>query len=160
LVYFNDSKGLSYLHVLLQHPGRAFSATELRSIVAGQAQPLVSDLGVLIDRRAVGEYRERLRHLRDALDNAREANDIGRIDLLEQEIDAVESELSRGIGLGGRMRRYSDGERARKSVSNAINRALKYIKEEHPELYDHLRTTIKLGGYLCYAPLDQILWRL
>jgi hypothetical protein len=74
------------------------------------------------------------------------------------EIEILEQELSRCVGLGGRLRQNSDAERARKSVSNAIHRALGQLRTRHPALFRHLSATLKIGNGMSYLPDDEIEW--
>jgi hypothetical protein len=44
-------------------------------------------------------------------------------------------------------------ERSRTSVTNAINRAIEHISEQHPILGAHLKESIKTGTAPMYAPV-------
>lgn len=157
-LYIKGSKGLSYIHTLLQSPGRTFSSAELRDAVAGHGHLPAGNLGPLADAQAIRRYQHRLNELRADLDIAVEHNDIGRKDKIIYEIDALEQELSRSVGLGGRLRQNSDAERARKSVSNAIHRALQQVRTQHPSLCRHLTATLNIGNGLSYEPIDGSDW--
>jgi hypothetical protein len=68
--------------------------------------------------------------LRNDLDDAREHGRRERMASIEDEIEAIERELKRAIGLGGRDRRAaSESERARLSVTRVIKNALTKIAE-------------------------------
>lgn len=157
-VYVKDSKGLGYIHVLLQSPGRTFSAANLRDAAAGHGSLPASNLGPLADPQAIRLYRRRLSELRVDLDTAEDHHDIGRKERLLFEIDAIEKELRRTVGLGGRLRQNSDAERARKSVSNAIHRALQQLRGQHPALARHLSASLKIGNGVGYLPEDGSEW--
>ena len=43
-------------------------------------------------------------------------------------------------------------EKARSSVSHAVNRVMNGLKDKHPTLYDHLRASILLGRQVSYRP--------
>jgi hypothetical protein len=162
IIYLNDSKGMLYLHVLLQHPGRVYSAADLRFLDGGSADapmPLGS-MGELADRQAISAYRERLSALHGQLDIANENNDLGRMQRAQQEIEALEAELRRCLGRSGQIRTSSDSERARKAVSIAIRRALARIRADNPALASHLESSLQVGAYLCYRPQTTITWRL
>jgi hypothetical protein len=162
ILYLNDSKGMLYLHVLLQHPGRVYSAADLRFLDAGSGDtpmPLGS-VGELTDRKAISAYRERLSAMHGQLDIANENNDLGRMQRAQQEIDALEAELRRCLGRSGQSRVHSDSERARKAVSIAIRRALARIRAGSPALASHLESSLQVGAYLCYRPQRTITWRL
>lgn len=157
-VYLKESKGVSYIHILLQSPRRVFSAVELRDAVAGHERLPTSSLGPRADALAVAAYRRRWVELRAELDDAVERNDLGRSEALAEELDALERELSACVGLGGRLRQNSDNERARKSVSNAIHRAINHLRSVHPELSRHLHAALKIGTSVAYMPLEELEW--
>jgi hypothetical protein len=157
-LYLKGSRGLDYIHVLLQSPGRTFSPADLRDAVAGQVRIPTSNLGPVADAQAVRSYQRRLTELRADLDVATEHNDLGRCDRILYEIEVLEQEINRCVGLGGRLRQNSDAERARKSVSNAIHRALGQLRAGHPALSRHLRGSLKLGNGMSYLPDDEIEW--
>jgi hypothetical protein len=156
-LYVKGSKGLDYIHVLLQSPGRVFSPLELRDALAGQGLP-ISTLGPAADVQAIRDYRRRLAELREDLDIATEHNDIGRTEKIMYEIEALEREISRCVGLGGRLRQNGDTERARKSVSNAIHRALNQLRSSHATLSRHLNAALKVGNGLSYIPAEPREW--
>ncbi|HWN71688.1 MAG TPA: hypothetical protein VNM90_28820 [Haliangium sp.] len=157
-LYLKGSKGLDYIHVLLQSPGSTFSPAELRDAIAGHGRMPTGNLGPVADTQAIRGYRHRLAELREDLDIATENNDIGRSERIMYEIDALEQEISRCVGLGGRLRQNTDAERARKSVSNAIYRALNQLRTRHPALSRHLSTTLKIGNGVSYLPTGDSEW--
>ncbi|ACY14107.1 hypothetical protein [Haliangium ochraceum] len=157
-VYVKDRKGLGYIHLLLQSQGSTFSAANLRDAVAGHGQMPIGNLGPLADTQAIRLYQRRLEALRVDFDIAEEHNDIGRKERILYEIDAIEQELRRTIGLGGRLRQNSDAERARKSVSNAIHRALQELRGQHPRLARHLSASLKIGNGVAYLPDSDTEW--
>jgi hypothetical protein len=157
-LYLKGSKGLDYIHALLQSPGSTFSPAELRDAIAGHGRMPTGNLGPVADAQAIRRYQQRLTDLRADLDVATEHNDIGRMDKIMHEIDALEQELSRCLGLGGRLRQNSDAERARKSVSNAMYRTLHQLRTRHPALSRHLSATLKIGNGVSYLPPDDIDW--
>jgi hypothetical protein len=153
-----DSKGLTYLHVLLSSPGREFHVLDL----VGPGLPW-GDAGDLLDQRARSEYKDRLAELRQDVDEAKAFRDDERASRAQKEIDVITQELARAVGLGGRGRKAGVvSERARMSVSKAIRNSIKKIDEQSPELGVYLRTTIRTGTFLSYAPDPRhpIQWRL
>ncbi len=69
------------------------------------------------DHRSRAEYRQRLRDLQTEIAEAEEANDVGRVQCLWDEVEALEAQLPRRKDSG-------DLERLRKRVGNAITRAV------------------------------------
>ncbi|HVT77989.1 MAG TPA: hypothetical protein VHD87_13225, partial [Acidimicrobiales bacterium] len=62
-------------------------------------------------------------------------------------------------GLGGRARRVDDPvERARKTVSTRIRRAIAVVKAAHPELGRHLERSVDTGTWCAYRPAEPIHW--
>lgn len=168
-VYLRPMKGFEAIRYLLSRPGDDVPIVELGQMMdaSGEAVPLDSsvrgDAGPMLDAEAKQEYRARLRELHSELDQAREFNDLGRIEELSRELEYLEAELRRAVGLGGRDRRVSSAsERARIRVTNAIRAAIARIEQYRPDLGAHLRASIKTGATCWYRP-DRgvaITWRL
>jgi tetratricopeptide (TPR) repeat protein len=153
-------KGLEVIHILLGCPNQAVHVSELARIMDGngaiadsRAAAFSGDAGPLLDPEAKKEYRTRLNDLRDELDEARSFNDVGRIDRVSTEIEFLEREISRAVGLGGRDRRAgSVSERTRVRVTNAIRLAIEQIGKSHRGLSDHLRVAVRTGTLCTYRP--------
>jgi hypothetical protein len=168
-------KGLNFLAYLLAHPNHDVHSLTLSLIAEGQpveagnamgAVNLLSkglgDAGPMLDARAKREYQHRLGELRGELDEAREANDFDRAAAAEEEIDFIEAEVSRAVGLGGRDRLASSAtERARISVTKAIKAAVAKISQRNRDLADYLLATIKTGNFCSYRPDDEppVFWK-
>ena len=169
-VHLRPMKGFEAVRYLLSRPGDAVPIVELGQIMdlaVGAEFPLESatrgDAGPMLDAGAKQEYRARLRELHSELDEAREFNDLGRIEELFRELEYLEGELRRAVGLGGRDRRVSSAsERARIRVTNAIRAAIARIEQYRPGLGAHLRASIKTGTVCSYRPDPgvAITWRL
>jgi hypothetical protein len=87
------------------------------------------------------------------LQEARDWSDPERAARIELEIEALTGELASAVGLGGRDRETaSPAERARVSVTKAIQTALRSIGRESPELAEHLAASIQTGRFCSYAP--------
>ncbi len=178
-----DTNGLRYLHHLLQHPGKEFTALELVAAIDGRRGPSaaghksppteaqlaqeglrVSDLGdagEVADAQAVAEYRAALRDLQAQLDEADRNNDSERAVTLKVEIDFIAGQLSEAVGLGGRHRRAGSAlERARNNVGKQIRAALDRIAGNDASLGAHLRATIKAGTTCSYRPTIDVGWEL
>ena len=161
-----DSKGLRYLVRLLSRPGQEVHALDLvaspgRAAGAGPAADRAAgldarqggDAGALLDAKAKAAYKRRLDELREDVAEAEAANDLGRLDRAQREMDFLVAELAAAVGLGGRDRKgASDAERARQSVTRAIKAAVERVAEADPVLGDHLRTTVRTGMYSSYGP--------
>ncbi len=173
-----DTKGLGYLAHLLRHPGVEFHVLDLAGGIAGQrdddetgqsARGLqrgdedlekagihitsLGDAGEMLDEQAKAEYRRRLSELREELEEAKGLGNVERAEQAEQEIDALTSELSRAVGLGGRSRRASSAsERARQSIAKTIKSVLDRIAQRDAMLGDFLSRSIRTGNFCSYQP--------
>jgi hypothetical protein len=87
------------------------------------------------------------------LEEAKEVGSVEHAEQAEQEIDALTSELSRAVGLGGRNRRAaSASERARQSITKTIKAVLDRIAQSDATLGDVFARCIKTGNFCSYQP--------
>jgi tetratricopeptide (TPR) repeat protein len=173
-----DTKGLGYLAHLLRHPAAEFHVLDLVGGFASQreedetsqsAQGLprgdeelekagihissLGDAGEMLDEQAKVAYRRRLSELREALEEAKELGNVERAEQAEKEINALTTELSRAVGLGGRNRRAaSASERARQSITKTIKAVLERIAQSDTALGDIFARCIKTGTFCSYQP--------
>jgi predicted ATPase len=159
-IRLRDTKGLGYVACLLAHPGREIHVAALALRDAGdRAQE--HDLGAVLDPRATAEYKQRVGDLREELEEATAAADLGRAARAREEIEAITHELSAAYGLGGRARRAGDrAERLRKAVTNQIRRTVERIRKDHPSLGRHLMNALRTGLLCAYLPEQLIEWLL
>jgi len=159
-------KGVRYLAELLARPDRETHVFELYAAVdapddtsrAVLRAPRASSDPVL-DAQALAAYRQRLLDLRDEIEEAEGLGDLGRIERARAETGAIEEELGRAVGFGGRPRRQSDAvERARKAIYNRIQSAAAAIDEALPELGRHLTTSVRTGTFCVYRPERPTAW--
>jgi AAA ATPase domain len=173
-----NTKGLRYLARLLRHPTAEFHVLDLAGGIAarreageisqsGRGVPRgdedrekagihiasLGDAGEMLDQQAKVAYRRRLSDLREELEQAKQLGNVERAEQAEQEIDALTSELSRAVGLGGRSRRAaSASERARQSISKSINSVVERIAQSDPRLSAIFSRCIKTGNFCSYQP--------
>lgn len=146
-VHVKESKGMHMLARLVEDPGRELHVLEL----AGGADG--GDAGELIDARARDAYRARVRALREEIEEASAWNDAGRRERAEGELAAIEAELARALGLGGRARRAGAAvERARVNVQRRLRSAIERVAEASPALGKHLSRSVRTGTYCAYEP--------
>jgi len=150
-----DSKGLRDIATLLTQPREPVRAAQLAGLVApAGADPVLDD-------QARAAYKARLTELDQDIDDATTANDLERAARAVAERDALISELTHAVGLGGRSRRLGDdSERARKAVTARIHHAIDRIQHYHPDLAAHLRTAIRTGTACTYQPAQPVDWNL
>jgi len=162
-----NMRGMAYIAELLRHPDREILAIDLIHALSADSTDLspartehvrgavrrrrgfTEDV---VDAKARREYKRRLATLERELSTAETQGDPERVLELRDEINQLERELSRVIGLGGRARQSSDTERARISVTRAIHLALGRIVEVAPEAGATLAQFIRTGTWCCYAP--------
>jgi predicted ATPase len=150
-VRVRDSKGMGFLAALIAEPGRDLHALDLATPAADRPQDAVAD--EMIDDTARKAYRARLVELRSELDEAEEWNDSARAHRLQEELDALAAELARGVGLGGRPRRFgTSAERARVNVQRRIRDAIRRLGDKHEALGRHLERSVRTGMYCRYDP--------
>jgi len=147
-----DGKGIAMLARLVEEPGRELHVLDLAGSGAGGESAVDGgDAGTLLDPRARAAYEARVRDLREELEEAERNADGARATRAREELDAIASELSRAVGLGGRDRRAASAvERARVNVQRRLRDALERIREHDPELGRHLAYTVKTGTYCSY----------
>jgi len=158
-VRIKDGKGAQYLSYLLNEAEREFSASDLVRAVSGKLEATVrGSAGEVLDDRAMADYRSRAESLQTEIEQARQFNDTGRVQLLQDEIEALAEQITSATGLGGRRRSVGDSlDRARKAVSMAIVRTIAQILKADPALGDHLDKHVTRGAFLSYRG-DGIPW--
>jgi hypothetical protein len=145
-----DNRGMHMLARLVEEPGRALHVLDLSGSFEGVDG---GDAGELVDERARDEYRARLRELRVELEEAESFHDLGRRERLEEEVEALAREISRGTGLGGRPRRNASAvERARVNVRRRLSLALRRIQAASPAIGERLAAAVRTGAYCVYEP--------
>jgi hypothetical protein len=119
----DDADGMHYIEHLVGRPGEEVHvldllATRKRGVVVDG-----SDASPILDAEAKQTYRKRLVDLRDMLEEAEAWSDSARAERARAEIGAIEDELARAVGLGGRDRKTgSAAERGRVNVTQRIRR--------------------------------------
>ena len=173
-----DVKGLGYIQRMLQHPGEEFHSLDLLNgpgaadsaelensgaLFAGATISVgLGDSGEMLDAKARHEYERKIIALRAELEDLRERGDQQRVASAEAELDFLLREVSRAVGLGGRIRRAgAAAERARLNVTRAIKSALQKISEHHAQLGNLLDRSIRTGTFSAYLPSPQnaIAWQ-
>lgn len=150
--HVKTSIGMDQIAALLRNPGKAISAMQLagRHAESSGLSPL---LGMpLTKKRALKALRTRLAEM-DAELAALPKNDWPRRGVLEEEKKQLTDYLRKVQALGGRIREVGGAaDCARKAVTMTIKRAITGISRQHPDLGQHLKTSIKTGTELVYLP--------
>lgn len=150
LCRIQDNRGMHMLAQLIEQSGRELHVLDL----SGALGPVDGgDAGEMIDREARAAYEKRIRELTSELEQAEDWNDAGRRERLQQELEMLQAELGRALGLGGRARRSASAvERARINVRRRLTLALERIEEHSPALGASLRSRLRTGTYCAYNP--------
>jgi hypothetical protein len=152
-VRIRDGKGVRYLATLLANPGDEIHALELVQLDAGPAPPPTGDAGPRLDAEAKAAYRARVAELREELEEAERFHDPERAARAREEMEAIATELSAAVGLGGRDRPSgSDAERARVNVTRAIRTAVKRVAEHDADIGLELEATVHTGTFCRHEP--------
>ncbi|MEM9517233.1 MAG: hypothetical protein AAGA42_20460 [Actinomycetota bacterium] len=148
------SKGMADLAQLLAEPSKEFAAVDLMgAVVAGS-----SAVGG-IDGQARKEYEARIIELQADIDEADAFNDVGRVEALQNEMDALVDQLTSAVGLGGRSRQSgTEAERARSAVTHRLRATIKRFDEHLPSLGAHLRSAVTTGTFCVYRPEPEVSW--
>jgi hypothetical protein len=151
--------GMTHIASLLAKPDRDISVVDLRAAESGlNPVTLFGSSGELIDDDARRAYGGRLQEIKEEIEDARAEFDHARTERLELEAEAIQKELRTTTGFGGRARISGDVENARTAVTNAISRALGFIRMHHPELGKHLTKSISTGLTCRYTSDPGIQW--
>jgi hypothetical protein len=146
-----ESRGLGMLQQLVTQPGLEIHALTL--CAAPGANIVAGDAGDVLDREAIDAYRARVSDVEDELREAEAWNDPARAERARAEIELLRGELSRAVGLGGRMRRAgSDAERARINAQRRLRDAIRRIAEQEPDIGRHLERAVRTGTFCSYVP--------
>ncbi len=149
-VRIRASRGAELLARLVEAPGQEI---HVLALAADEAATAESNAGDAVDRTALRQYRARLQELAELLNEAEQHADRGRAEALAQEQAALERELSRALGLGGKTRQAaSTSERARVNVQRRLKDALERVAEANPELGAWLSRSVRTGTYCAFYP--------
>jgi tetratricopeptide (TPR) repeat protein len=147
-------RGMQLLARLAAQPHVEIHSLEL---VSGAHDPEVAgdagDAGEMLDEKARTTYRRRIAELAELIDEAEARGDARRAEVAQREHEALIKELSRAVGLGGKVRRSgAAAERARVAAQRRLREAIKKIGELDAELGTHLDRAIRTGAFCVYRP--------
>lgn len=158
-VQIKDARGMGYICELLRVPRQLMHSFQLLSAAAGQSSEIqLGSAGPVLDEAAVSAYRNRMEDIENRLTVAEGNGDSSQKESLMDEKARLEAEALAAVGFDGKVRdAHDDTEKVRKSVSNAISRAISNIRAYNPAAADHLRRHINRGQFVVYEP-DDIDW--
>lgn len=160
-----DLVGYRHLARILARPGEDIAALDLVVAERGSAPDDPEPQWGLpkLDDQARAAYRRRLAEVDDDIAEAVANNDPVRAELAQRDRDFLVAELSRAVGLGGRIRLDgSDAERARTAVFRSIRYAINRLAQHDPQLSEHLRRSVSTGTWCRYDPdpLALVVWEI
>jgi hypothetical protein len=153
-VLVRHRKGFDDLAALLSSPGTERAAIDLVGAAISEG-----DVGEVLDRTARRQYEQRIRDVQAELVEAEDHHDIGRVDRLTEELDALVDQLAGAVGLGHRSRRTGGTtERARTAVTRRIRLAIAHVLDVHPAAGRHLDASVRTGTFCVYQPERPTEW--
>jgi len=153
-VQLPEMKGFHDIAKLIRNPEQEIHCSELMGNVTS------NDGGIeAIDEKAKRKYHSKIIELQEELREAEEMNDIGRTDLINNELNQILDYISQSTGLRGRARKLADpSDRARAAVTLRIKSAIQKIENVHPSLAKHFQNNIKTGTFCIYSPENYTQW--
>lgn len=170
-----DLLGFHYIRQVLYNPGGRFKALEIyrkvkedtpiieagedeeglsisSALTSGQRQEVMDSMSREDVGKAIEECKQKIAE-------ADEESNIEEAEEWQRKLEELEEQLSSGGGLPNRPRYFSDdNERARKTVTKAIDKALEEIKNYNEPLYTHLDKSITRGVEVYYHPTEPTTW--
>lgn len=132
--HLRHTKGLDDLALLFSNPGRSIHVTDLLAGVVGASSDDASPQA-LLDDAALDAIRQRARDIESDLAEAEAASDLGRLEGLRHEREALLDEVRSSVGLAGKSRNMNSAvERARKAVTARLRDTVTKMRVVHPEL--------------------------
>ncbi len=150
-VRIRATRGAELLARLVDAPNQEIHVLALAADEPGAT--IETNAGDNVDRTALRQYRARLKDMEALVVEAQGHADTGRLEALGRERAALEREIARALGLGGRARQAgSTTERARVNVQRRLKDALERIAEASPELGAWLSRSVRTGTYCSFRP--------
>ena len=187
-IHLRDSRGLQYIHCLLENPENEFYTLELvhkikicpppeyiyeflskeerdkQLIKENVYKGLTKNTGDVLDKEGIRLLKERYEDLESELINEQTPPNDERTSEIEMDMDEIKKTLSAGHDKLGRPRKFpNDAEKARKAISKAVKESLDKIKDEnngHRSLWKHFEITLTIGIFCSYKPEKPIPWHL
>lgn len=171
------SLGAKYLHHLLNNQEATYSPTVLRNIVVNKMDLSPDNLTkagfqnreeLLIytglnsfipatDTQTIIEVKRELNKVRKSLEEAKKNNDLGRVDILQTEEDALANYLYTTLNKNGTIKNLNNNHRKDiKSITRAIDSALQEIRKESEEIASIIDQIIIRNSNQVRVELDKL----
>lgn len=179
-VSLKHRRALTHIHYLLKHPEKEFTAEELIDLSEGHLKvggnspdPSEAELtraGIyftergsdqpVMDSKAAGEARRRLRELDGLVAEAERDNDKTALEWAKGERQRLVTSLAGALNKSRRTRKFStEASRAKGTVERGLARALKTITRHHVSLGQHLQNTLRIREPFRYKPDRHVSWQ-
>ncbi len=158
---FKDTLGFKYIARLLTTPGKPISAVELHGVDLGTMVSFAPDKAV--DNRARKEYEHKLEDFDDLIEQATDSKSYSRVEELQEQRDALVTQMALDTGLGGKSRPLGTtgpAKSAQTSVQRSITAALNSVTKAMPRAGEHLTAGIRTGADCTYQPITTPIWSL
>lgn len=172
-----DALGLRYIHHLMTLGGEPAECTRMIIDVKGEASRCVpskeldeadmdslASSGIINDQVLPPDARRRIIHelstLREEANAYRASGESERALEIEEKLEEIQTYLNRNTYRGRSACFTSPAERDRKSVGNAMRRAIRNVDMAHPFLGNHLLRSIEMGFTCRYLPSSPTIWSL
>ena len=160
--HVKDGIGPRYLALLLTNRPRSLYCPDMVALAQGNPLRKISEVAdPIADDEAIEQCERHLHETEEELKEAKDWNDVGRQEKLQEEIGFLTEHRRKLLGLHGRTRTFSNSaENARTSVTNAVNRMLRSeaIQKKLPGAYRHLDKAISRGVFMSYGPDPPLDW--
>ncbi len=157
--FLENNVGPLYIARLLATLHRPVPAvTLLASRIGIDERKLTGSSGELADEQTIEECRQRYAELMREIEEAKEYNDLSRLEKLQTEQDALTTHFASVLGKGGKPREVGDIKKFSQSVSVGIKRTIEILDTELKPLADHLRAYLSRGVCPMYAPPADVDW--
>lgn len=111
------------------------------------------------DDEAIASIKSELAKLQELYGDLTDRGSHDKARLVAEEMDAIRTNLLASRNRYGKSRRLaSEADKLRKSVGNAIARALDSLADAHPSLAEYLRASISTGTDCEYRPSESTRW--
>ena len=110
------------------------------------------------DEQSIKAMLNKIETLNQEREWAQTQSDIVKVEDIDEELGILRKELNETTYRGKSRCFETSTERMRKSVGNAIKRAIDAIEKVHPEAAAHFRNTIWTGATCHYSPESDVQW--
>ncbi|MCL2622893.1 MAG: hypothetical protein FWD31_04415 [Planctomycetaceae bacterium] len=168
-----DLLGAPFIQYLLKYPDQRIHVRELWGELMGtgrRRKKIESDFAetlsglfegdAMVDREAEENYRNRLLELSQKRIKAEGENKTYELDQINTEFEMIKSTLDSARGFGGRTVKIgNETQKLADRVRQIINRALKSIRKNNPNMAQYLKNSIERGVHFKYNSSSEVSWK-